>query len=411
METQIDKTNNLKNAKTIYKRNIKINYFYSFIKGINLTNGIWMLYLVFKGMTLFEIGLLEGIYHVSSLIMETPTGAIADIFGRKSSRLMGLGFVALSAMFMVISHSFWGCAFAFFLTALSNNFESGAAEALIYDSLLLMGEEATYMKITGRLEVVYQLSSVLGLVIGGLIGTFDYALIYGVMIILACITLGIGIYFKEPEIHSVEHIKRGVISAVLGQYTDSFKILKNSKRLIYVIFFGAIVSTFLTLSFYYLQVAWKENGILEWQIGIFLGISSLCAAVGGYFAERIEKRLGEASILRYFPVVISFAIPTFYFMPYGFIGFSILSVIESVIFVATRDYINTLIPSDKRATIISFDSAVFSLCMICLFPLFGFVSDRIGISFTFLFLGGIFGLLTLINFFVLHGVRQRTYSK
>jgi len=182
--------------------NIRINYIFSFIKGIDLTSGIWMIYLVFKGMNLLEVGMLEGIYHITSLLMETPTGAIADLFGRKSSRIIGLFFRIVSAILMVTSQSFLGCAVAFVLTALSNNFESGAAEALVYDSLKSVTKEGDFMKITGRLEVIFQLSSVIGLLLGGFIGTISYPIIYLIVAVLAVVLIGVALFFREPSIHT-----------------------------------------------------------------------------------------------------------------------------------------------------------------------------------------------------------------
>lgn len=379
------------------KNNIRINYIFSFIKGIDLTSGIWMLYLVQKGMNLLEVGLLEGIFHITSFLMETPTGAVADLFGRKSSRIIGLFFRIISAVLMITSHSFLGCAIAFILTALGYNFESGASEAMIYDSLKVMKQEDQFMKVTGKLEVIYQLASVLGLFLGGFIGTLSYPLIYLIVISMTIVLIGIALFFREPMIGKERTEKIGILTSLKGQYVDSYKILKGNNRLIYIIVFGSMISTFLTLSFFYMQVAWKNHGFIEWQIGLFLGLSSVFGAFGGWIAEKVDKRFGDVFIMKYFPYVMVLAIPTFYYAQISIVSFALLSMLESIIFVATRDYMNQLIPSDKRATILSFDSAMFSLCMITLFPLFGWISDGIGINRTFLLLGGVFLILTLMN--------------
>ncbi|MDF2593450.1 MAG: major facilitator superfamily 1, partial [Clostridia bacterium] len=71
------------------KRNINKNYLYTLIQNIDFTRGIWMLYLAGKGMSLTQLGLLETIFHVTSFTMEVPTGAVADIFGRRISRIVG----------------------------------------------------------------------------------------------------------------------------------------------------------------------------------------------------------------------------------------------------------------------------------------------------------------------------------
>ena len=59
------------------------------------------------------------------------------------------------------------------------------------------------------------------------------------------------------------------------------------------------------------------------------------------------------------------------------------SVSGGLAFTIFSDYINTEIPSEYRATILSFDSLCFSVFMICIFPLFGLIAEHAGFSATF----------------------------
>jgi len=116
------------------KKNITREYIYSFLNNFNLLSTVWMLYLAYKGMSLTQIGLLEGLFHVTSFLMEIPTGSIADIFGRKTSRVLGSVFWVISSITMLYGNNFFHFALAMTLMALSYNLESGAGQALIYDS-------------------------------------------------------------------------------------------------------------------------------------------------------------------------------------------------------------------------------------------------------------------------------------
>ena len=79
----------LKTMTELMESNIKKNYVFSFLMNFRLSSGLWMIYMASRGMSLTQIGFLEGIFHVTSLTMEVPTGSIADLFGRKLSRSMG----------------------------------------------------------------------------------------------------------------------------------------------------------------------------------------------------------------------------------------------------------------------------------------------------------------------------------
>ena len=50
---------NIKSEKL--KNNIKLDYIYKFLQSLDISAAIWMLYLAFKGLSLVEIGILEGI--------------------------------------------------------------------------------------------------------------------------------------------------------------------------------------------------------------------------------------------------------------------------------------------------------------------------------------------------------------
>lgn len=381
---------------TGYYKNIFVNYVFTFIRNLNVTQGVWMLFLASRGLSLFQIGLLEGIFHVTSLLMETPTGAIADIFGRKTSRIVGIIMSVISSVVMILSTSFYGFALGFVFSALSYNFESGANEALVYDSLLLEGKEKNYMKIAGRVEVVFQATGIAALVIGGFIGNIEYIFVYYLSVILSVFSFFAALFFKEPQI-TEKNQKLKLRAAMKKQYVDSFYAIRNSSRLLYLIVFTSLLCASVTLVFFYIQLAWKDASHTVYGIGIYLAASSLAAAAGAILASKIEKRMGETLILKTAPFIVAVCIVCLFFMDFALLPFCIMNFVEAVIFVATRDYINKTITSDKRATLLSFESLMFSLVMIITFPLFGLVSDHIGMKYAFVILGALMLMLSFAN--------------
>lgn len=57
------------------KKNININYIYSFMKNFDISSAIWVLYMVYKGLPLWQIGIVEGFFHLTSFLFEVPSGA------------------------------------------------------------------------------------------------------------------------------------------------------------------------------------------------------------------------------------------------------------------------------------------------------------------------------------------------
>ncbi len=379
-----------------YQKNIRVNYAFTFIKNFAVTQGIWMLYLAAHGMTLLQIGLLEGIFHVTSLLMETPTGVVADLWGRKTSRLIGCALSVVSAALMLFANGFAMFAASFMVSALSYNFESGAGDAFVYDSLLLDGREGTYMKIAGWNEVVFQGAGIAALAIGGWLGNTRYEFAYYAAMGLAAVSLLVGTMMKEPRIG--QQAKRiGIWAALKSQYVDSFAALRGSKRLTYLLLIIPVFSASVTLSFYYMQIVWENAQASTLTIGLYLAASAAAAAAGAAFAHRIERRLGERTILAALPLALALMILALYIPALSLAAFCLLNAFEAVLFVATRAYIHRIVPSAQRATILSLESTLFSFVMIAIFPLFGAIAGHIGILNGLLGLGALMVVLAVIN--------------
>jgi len=185
------------------ERNIFKNYIYTFLSSFNITSGVWMLYLAYRGLSLFEIGLMESLFHLTSFTMEVPTGVIADLFGRKTSRIIGRLVAILSTILMIFSTSIVGFAFSFILIALSYNLESGAGDALIFDSMKEIGQEGKFMKVKGHIEVMFQFASALALPLGGYLAMQDYGDVYKLALVIGCVTLIQSLSFVESTNYSM----------------------------------------------------------------------------------------------------------------------------------------------------------------------------------------------------------------
>lgn len=388
------------------KRNVNKNYLFVLLQNIDFTRGIWMLYLAYKGMSLTQLGLLETIFHITSFAMEVPTGAVADIFGRRISRIMGRFMNIISVIILLSSDSFWMFALSFVFTALSYNLESGAGDALIYDSLKEIGEEERFMKVNGNKELFYQVASTISFLFGGILAARSYSTAFSLTIAVGIITIIQAFSFKEPSIGMLhrDEVKENVL---IKQVKDSLKVIAKNPRIGFLIIFTQSIMTFSTCIFFYLQNYLKADGYNEAVIGAIYAISSLLAAAVATQVHRIERRLKEQGILVLIPAVAIACVFGIAFSRYHYIFFVIMTLTESIIFVATSDYINKIIPSENRATILSFESMVFSFFMITLFPAIGIIGDKYSLSFAFACLGVLGSILVLVNgCFLLTGIKK-----
>ncbi|MCK8060714.1 MULTISPECIES: MFS transporter [unclassified Fusibacter] len=358
----------------ILKKNIVKNYIYTFVSSVAVTDAIWMLFLAYRGMSLLEIGILESIFHISSLLMEIPTGIVADRFGRKTSRVMGRVLALVGTALMLSSHSFWMFAVAFVFSSLSYNMESGAGDALVYDTLVEIGESNRYMKIKGIIELCFQTAKTSSLIIGGWIATFNYELGYGISILINVLAIISALSFKEPTVHQTDQKK----VSMLGHIKGSIGVIRDNAQILDYVVFIESFSLFHTTLFFYFQNFLKGKGFSETWIGVTLASASLLSILFSTRAHWFEEKFGRYRIIRTSAVATLIALAGIAFLPMEIAFFIMISCIDGVLFVAFSDYINQLIPSEHRATLLSFQAMVFSLLMILYFPVFGWVASSFG---------------------------------
>lgn len=364
------------------RKNVNRNYIYIFMQSFDLTSGIWMLYLAYKGLSLFEIGLMESVYHLSSFTMEIPTGIVADIYGRKTSRTLGRIANILSTVILIISGSVYMFALSFFLTALGNNLESGAGEALVYDSMKENHNEDGYMKVKGRQEIFFQLARSMSLIVGGYLGTLDYALVYKGALIIGVVAFLQSLTFKEPTIGKIE-VDENILKTFVNQLKTSIGIVLNDFRIGFLIISIEMLATFTTTEYFYVQNYLKSIGRNELQIGIVLSLGAVAAIIAATNTYKLERKLKFRGIFLVVPLAGIVGLWGMSIPGLTEISIILITAVEGILFVSTSDYINRLIPSEQRATILSLQSMMFSLFMILLFPVVGVIGDAYGLMFAF----------------------------
>lgn len=383
------------------KKNIKRNYIFIVLQNMDLTRGIWMLYLASKGMSLTQLGLLETIFHITSFSMEVPTGAVADIFGRKISRICGRVLSLVNIIILVFASNFLWFAISFVFTALSYNLESGAGDALIYDSLKEINEEHKFMKINGNKEFFFQFASIISFFVGGYFANRSYNTAFVITIVLGIITLIQSMSFTEPSIGKADNTQENHKNNFSKQIKDSISVLINQPKISFLIIFGQIIAVFSTCIFYYLQNYLKSDGYNEIFIGSIYAISSLSIALVVSQVQYIEKYLKEKGILLIMPWITAIGMWGVALSSYHYIYYIILALTEGIIYVVFCDYINKLIPSRNRATILSFQSMCFSFLMIIIFPIVGLLGDLYSLKISFKCLALLGSLFVVINTYIL----------
>ncbi len=373
--------------------NIKNDYIYKFFSAFDITSAIWVLYLGFKGMTLAQIGLLEGIFHITGFISEIPTGALADLFGRKKIIIIGRITSLISAIIMLFSNSFMGFAIGFILSAWGYNLNSGSEEALIYDTLKKLDREEEFLKVNGKINLIIEVSQGLAVFIGGILSQIDFSISYITAVAIGLISLVLSTRFIEVDVIRKENQSINIINHL----KQSIDIVKNNKRLLNILIFFPLIYTFSAIVYFYGQQLFNDMEYSRISISIIFLFNGIFSSFGAILSSKIYKKYKSLGW-----IIISISISVFtIFMGIGKGNLSIvfflgIGFLTSILQPISSNLINSMVESNQRATIISVESMFYSIMMIILFPICGFIGDRVYLELSFIMVG-IVGVLICIT--------------
>lgn len=149
------------------KRQTGFLYLYEALLSFRMIDAVWVIFLLDRGYSLAQVGLAEGVMHMTSLICEIPTGMAADLFGRKRTLIFaGIAGMCSGILMGLDGWSGWIYVGMMF-SALSYNLASGTQEALVYDSLVEAGRENRYRKVWSGINVTGRISRAAGSYLSG----------------------------------------------------------------------------------------------------------------------------------------------------------------------------------------------------------------------------------------------------
>ena len=382
--------------KNRLKNNTRLFYIFRFFARFAMTEGVWVLYMLSKGLSLWQVGALEGVYHAAALLTEVPSGAIADLLGRKKVLVVSRLLAFASSIPMIMSDNFFVLAFGFALTGFSGSLISGTEDALIYDTYLALGEERRFLGAMSRLGFVAEVSGGIAVLAGGMIAKRSYQLCYLVEMGITVLSVAICFLLCEPETEKRRE-KRPTLREHFRASTDVIRGDRDVRRLI---IHYSLLETFYVSVYFYSQELYRSLGFDEAGISIILLGAGAAASVGALLCERTARRLGRhTEFAAGASLALGIAVMGVPSVPTSLAGFALASAASAMLSPLGSAELNRRIPSERRATLISVKSMCFSVGMIVLFPLTGALGDTFTLARLLVLLGAALGVyVTARNF-------------
>jgi MFS family permease len=362
-----------------YAANIPRFYVFQFLFAFQLILPIWVIYLIeVRDLSLGQVTAMEGPFWLAILLLEVPTGAIADRYGRATSLRAG-AFVNAFGMLLFAFAGNYPLLFGSYLAlALAMTFFSGADSAFFYDTLKAMGREHDYQKLWGRSWAIQSSGVAASLLVGaGLaqLTSIHFAIIAGGVLTLPLIA--ISFLLKEPPRH-----QEGEVQVGFAQGTrEAVRLIWQQPQVRTVMPMAALVVSTPWIVHLFAQPFLAEHGVAVGWWGPMMLPGELASIVGALLAYRLVIWLGFP---RLFLLLIAMGtVPILLFASVDsvaiFAVFPLAAAVEGTGQPVVSDYVNRRIPSAQRATVLSFHSLMISVMAAILIPTLGFVAESEGL--------------------------------
>ena len=364
---------------------------------------IFYLFLKEHGLGIPEINAIFFVGMITIFIFEIPTGVIADVFGRKVSYVCSCFLMTLSLLIYAVSDSFSVFLIAATFHGVSQTLSSGAFRAWLVDSLIHNGLPVP-IKTTSIDIKKKQIGYSVG-IIGALFGSFladkNIALpwIASILVMFSAGIIAI-IFMKEEYFHKKKLSLVEKVKSKRGMVRASIKYTRNNKAVKFLLLMGLLQSFAIQAPLIQYQLFFEQFLPNKTALGFLWSAAAIFVVVGATLSARLLLKLenNHKKTLALSQIGIGLGILLLGILPFPFslLAFLFWKLTVGIFEPINDEYLNQNIPSESRATLISFQAMAFSVSMGVGLIFSGLMSKYFSIPTMWVILGGVLIILTLL---------------
>ena len=329
--------------------------------------GVNTLFLLSVGLDIFQVMLINAAYTVAQVIFEVPTGVVADTIGRRVSYLLAVAIILVSTLlyvgFGLMGYGLWPFAAASALLGVGYTFYTGAVDAWMVDALHSVGYEGRLEPIFARYGVMFGIFMLIGTTLGGLLGQIDLWIPYVARAVVLVPAFLLGLLVMRDLGFKGRPLTLGSFGGETRRIAAEGVTYGLRDKVVRFIMFSSLVQgVFFMYGFY----SWQKYFLdllgrdLVWVTGVIAALVGLTQIFGNLLVGRITARVPDRGLI----LMVCSGVTTL-----AVIGAALVQqfwIAVPLYLVSTRAFgismpvkqgwLNSRIPSQQRATIISLDA-------------------------------------------------------
>lgn len=345
-----------------------------------------------RGIDVAAYANLIGLYYLTMVVVEVPTGLLADRFGRKATMVAGPAVLAAGFATLWFGEEFATFALGEALLGLGHSLLSGPPSALLFDTLYASGHQGDYLRHEARLHALRTFGTAVAFLLGGIVAALgDRTHTIALTAALCCVASLVALTLREPP--RARQTTRRLFRAALGEL--------RSPHVRWIVAYYVVVFCLLRYCFHtyqpYLQEAGEENPLV---LGLLFFALNAAATPWSQAVPTLVRRFGERALLWTMPLAMAIAL-TVMAGAVGWLGIALFFVHQAPFgahWAVVQNYANHRLASATRATTLSLLSFAGRLAFTGLFPLLGALHAASGLTTAYLAagLGGVVGTIAIM---------------
>ena len=359
--------------------NRNIAMFYLLTASLNMwfVAGVWI-FIWGKFMTNQEIGISDAMTFAFALLLELPSGVIADLIGRKRAIVFGHICMVLGTACLAAAGSFWGITLAYALWTFGYAFQSGTTEALAYDSLTKEQQKNDWSRIIGTSVIIRRITSLTCTALGGFLFAVHFRLPYSVMAVLGIIGIIAALALREQKVSHKHNLRE--LATYTNQIRDGVGVLLH--KAIWPVAITALVVMGVDYMYNWgllRPLTALRFGYDEVTIPLLQSFTSIIVIGSILLLPKLRRRIGTVRFLFMAAVLFGASFASF-FLPLSWVigGLAVIAMAVLGMYVEQlfSVFINARTKSEHRATTLSTVSLIIKIPYVALAIITGILADQ-----------------------------------
>lgn len=269
-------------------RNVRIAYVLTFIKHSWFWLGIWVFYYL-RFTDYAGLGLIESIVITILSISEIPTGAVADLLGKRKTLALSFLIEGIGSVIMAFAPNFNILLISLPFIAIGSALYSGTLEAMVYDSLKEVRQEKIYDKVISKISTIQLLTFALSTIVGGWLYLLWPGLPYLLVGIFYLIGVGVSLLVVEPTVDTEKFSWSNYVAQSKQGFAQLFSKSDRWTSLLLIGIAAVIYMVYQVVN----DILGVEFGFSPWQWSMVTMVVFFVSALGSLMTPKLIRWVGK----------------------------------------------------------------------------------------------------------------------